>query len=51
MKEKDLVPVLQDNKCLTDVLMKTRKEIVEIEKQMKYDISKKVTAMSVCFFF
>lgn len=44
-KEKDLVPVLQDNKCLTEILMKTKKEIDKIEKQMKNKISKKVTVM------
>ncbi|XP_026233528.1 dynein regulatory complex subunit 4-like isoform X2 [Anabas testudineus] len=41
MKEKDLVPVLQENKCLADVIIKTKKEIDAIEKKMKNHISKK----------
>lgn len=51
VKEKDLVPVLQDNKCLTEILMKTKKEINKIEKKMKYDISKKVTVITVFVLF
>lgn len=47
MKEKDLVPVLQENKCLADVIIKTKKEIDAIEKKMKNHISKKVTVSSV----
>lgn len=48
MKEKDLIPVLQDNKRLAEEIIKAKEEVSEIEKQkIIYDILKKVAVVSV----
>ncbi|XP_044058676.1 dynein regulatory complex subunit 4 [Siniperca chuatsi] len=40
-KEKDLVPVLQDNKRLAELLLKVEEENAEYQKKIKYYVTKK----------
>lgn len=46
-KEKDLVPILQDNKRLAELLLKVEEEITETEKKMNYYAMKKGSNVGV----
>lgn len=46
-KEKDLVPILQDNKRLAELLLKVEEEITENEKKMNYYAMKRGSDVGV----